>query len=206
MTKTLAITFVRNPELGKVKTRLAKTIGKHRALEVYITLLEHTKTIMSTSNFKNAVFYSEHIPDTDLWADGQFLRFQQKGNHLGARMLHAFETGFNGGYNRIILIGSDLPNLSVKHLNQAYNALANHEVVIGPANDGGYYLIGMNKIHAQLFKRKNWGTSSVLKETLCDSKGLDIAFLEPLNDIDTFEDLEATTQFIFISDEYTKTY
>ena len=202
MKNHLLITFVRNPELGKVKTRLAQKIGDSNALEVYIDLLEHTKSTMLSTTCQKAVFYSEHIPESDMWSKNDFLRFAQHGNHLGERMAHAFQIGFGLGFSNIVLIWSDLPTLKATHVTEAFERLKNCDAVIGPAQDGGYYLIGMTQYHQVFFNNKTWGTSSVLEQTLNETKGLKVDFIETLNDIDTFEDMEGLKKFKKLYDEY----
>ena len=202
MHNNLLISFVRNPELGKVKTRLAKKIGAVNALEVYNDLLEHTKSTMLATNCQKAVFYSEHVAKNDMWSGGEFLRFTQCGGHLGERMSHAFQTGFNLGFDSVILIGSDLATINKTHIKQALDRLKRCHAVLGPAEDGGYYLIGMNRFHQEFFYNKAWGTDTVLNDTLKDTSHLKIDLLEPLNDVDTFEDLQGLKQFKTLFDEY----
>ena len=105
-------------------------------------------------------------------------------------MQMAFETAFKDSYEKVVIVGSDLFDLKPIHLEKAFEALENHEVVLGPSLDGGYYLLGMTKLHPSLFKNKQWGTDSVLESTLKDLKEHNVKLLEALNDIDTFEDLQ----------------
>ena len=98
-------------------------------------------------------------------------QIQTKGD-LGQKMLDAFQYGFSLGYKKIIIIGSDLYSLRLKHIESAFEKLENYDVVIGPALDGGYYLLGLNSMIPEIFKQKKWSTSSVLKETLSDLKNL----------------------------------
>ena len=98
--------------------------------------------------------------------------------------------GFKNNYQKIIIVGSDLYDLKTEHINQAFQDLETNDVVLGPAEDGGYYLLGMKQFHPKLFRNKNWGTDSVLKDTLKDLKEESVFLLETLNDIDFFEDLE----------------
>jgi len=190
MHKNLVLIFTRNPELGKVKTRLAKTIGNEKALDIYKILLNKTKETTQRLNCDKAVYYSVKIRENDIWNTETYQKHQQIGNDLGIRMLNAFAKGFEAGYEKIIIIGSDLFDLTPKHINDAFNKLTNHDVVIGPAEDGGYYLLGMKKLHKTIFKNKNWGTESVRKDTLQDLKNNTTYLLETLNDIDVYEDLK----------------
>ena len=190
MNKNIIIVFVRNPKLGKVKTRLSKTIGNEDALKVYKILLKHTESVLGTASSDKVVYYSEEIQKNDLWNASIYQKKLQKGTDLGARMLMAFETAFEDSYENVVIVGSDLFELKPIHLKKAFEALENHEVVLGPSLDGGYYLLGMTKLHPTLFKNKQWGTDSVLESTLKDLKKHNVKLLEALNDIDTFEDLQ----------------
>ncbi|MBU2939152.1 TIGR04282 family arsenosugar biosynthesis glycosyltransferase [Lacinutrix sp. C3R15] len=188
--QNLIIIFTRNPELGKVKTRLAKTIGNASALKIYTFLLKHTeKTIRNIASDK-AVYYSVKVRDQDIWDNAIYQKHQQKGDDLGYRMLHAFQDAFHNNYEKVVIVGSDLFDLKEKHIQEAFKKLENRDVVIGPAKDGGYYLLGMKTLHAAVFKNKAWGTSSVFKDTMKDLQKFKIHQLEKLNDIDTFEDME----------------
>ena len=183
------IIFTRNPELGKVKSRLAKTIGNEKALLVYKELLLHTKNIALQIQTNRFVFYSENIVENDFWDNNSFQKELQIGGDLGERMSNAFQFVFNLGYEKAVIIGSDLFDLEPDHINEAFQKLHNHDIVIGPAEDGGYYLLGMKKLYKPLFQNKIWGTSTVLASTLQDCQNLKIYQLETLNDIDTAEDL-----------------
>lgn len=188
--KNALIIFTRNPVLGTCKTRLAKTIGDKAALEIYRYLLEHTARITKELAADKYVFYSENIKKDDLWNLDVFRKKLQYGDDLGARMENAFLELFQLGYEKIMIIGSDVLDLSAEHINKAFQMLSNKDVVIGPAKDGGYYLLGMKKLNVNVFKNKAWGTSSVLKNTLNDIKNSSFALLEELNDIDIFEDIK----------------
>jgi uncharacterized protein len=189
------IIFIRNPELGKVKTRLAKTIGNEKALEVYNELLFHTMDQTQNLDCDKFVFYDEKIESNDLWSETLYEKRIQFGFHLGAKMQNAFQTLFDLGYQNCILIGSDLFDLQANHINEAFHKLESNNVIIGPAEDGGYYLLGLKKMIFSIFKNKDWGTSSVLSDTLKDLKNYKIDFLKTLNDIDTFEDLEKSSYY-----------
>jgi hypothetical protein len=187
--KTLIMTFTRNPELGKVKSRLAKGIGEKAALEVYIALLEHTEKVLHQIEADKCVWYSVAVREQDLWDDAIYQKKAQVGNDLGERMLYAFKDAFQQHYEKVIIIGSDLYDLQPTHIHEAIKALNTHDVVIGPANDGGYYLLGMNTLHKEAFLPKDWGTETVLKDTINDLNTEKIYYLETLNDIDYAEDL-----------------
>ena len=202
--KDLLLIFTRNPELGKCKTRLAATIGEEAALHIYIFLLQHTVTITKDLNVKKEVHYSVQIRDNDLWNPNTYSKKQQYGDDLGQRMEYAFAKGFEEGYENIIIIGSDMYDLSQKDIENAFLALDTHEYVIGPAEDGGYYLFGMKSLNAQVFKNKVWGTETVLKDTLKDIKEKKIKLLEERNDIDYYEDIKDIAVFQKFIDQYHK--
>jgi len=190
MRKNLVIVFARNPELGKVKTRLAKSIGDHSALTIYTLLLKHTELTIRNIESDKAVYYSEKVRENDIWSSLVYQKYQQQGNDLGLRMLNAFELAFERNYDKVLIIGSDLYDLKPKHIEDAFTKLNTHEVVIGPAQDGGYYLVGMKTLHTNIFKSKTWGTSTVFRDTMKDLQNVDVHLLQELNDIDTFDDLE----------------
>lgn len=190
MTDKALIIFTRNPELGKVKTRLAKTIGQENALKIYNLLLDHTEQVASEIEASRTVYYSIAISNNDIWQDQLYKKLLQHGNTLGKRMHNAFCEQFNDGFTKVVIIGSDLPDLNKSIIDQAYDALNTCDVVLGPATDGGYYLLGMKTPLNQIFQNKTWGTSTVLEETLKDLKEYSVSLLEELNDIDTFEDLK----------------
>tara|TARA_R110002049_G_scaffold127617_1_gene284431 strand:- start:2984 stop:3613 length:630 start_codon:yes stop_codon:yes gene_type:complete len=191
MIKELIIVFVKNIKLGKVKTRLAKTIGNQGAFEVYSELVKITELATKNIATDKHIYFSDAIIDSK-WKGGY--KTVQQGDNLGERMKNAFIDGFKDGYKRIVLIGSDLPDIKSGHLENGLKALETNDVVFGPAEDGGYYLIGLTKMHDFIFENKPWSKSNLLDQTLTELKQYTINFelLETLNDIDTFEDLEAS--------------
>lgn len=196
MQENLIIIFARNPKLGKVKTRLAKTIGDFAALETYKILMKHTANVVEKSNAEKIVFYSEYIDNNDVWAKIKCKKVKQSEGDLGEKMQTAFEYAFELGHKKIVIIGSDVYSLKTEHIDSAFTQLETHDVVIGPAHDGGYYLLGLNFIIPELFEQKKWGTSSVLENTLANLNELNVTLLEPLNDIDTYEDLKKEPQLL----------
>ncbi|WP_100614180.1 TIGR04282 family arsenosugar biosynthesis glycosyltransferase [Confluentibacter citreus] len=189
--KNALIIFVRNPELGKCKTRLAETIGDEAALEIYKQLLFHTSNVAKSIVADRFVFYSETIQKNDLWEDAIFRKKLQSEGDLGEKMETAFLELFQLGYEKVVIIGSDLFDLKPLHINSAYQNLNTHKVVIGPAKDGGYYLLGLSQMNNTLFKNKPWSSSNLLEETLDELMENNIKFttLETLSDIDTYDDL-----------------
>ena len=196
MNENLLIIFTRNPELGKVKTRLAKTVGNETALNIYKFLLDYTVKITTSLNADKAVFYSENVPERDIWDAAIYKKHLQQGDDLGQRIQNAFENAFKMGYKKVAVIGSDMFELKQSHLEEAFALLSNNEVVIGPAQDGGYYLLGMTKFIPQAFNKKAWGTETVLKDTLNDLSDVDVKLMNAvLNDVDLFEDIEHHAAF-----------
>lgn len=188
--------FTRNPELGKVKTRLAAGVGDEAALAIYKFLLEHTVSITKDLSADKQVFYSEKIRSGDLWNENSYIKKLQYGVDLGARMHKAFEDSFKAGYNKVIIIGSDMYDLSQKDIDLAFSELDHHDFVVGPAQDGGYYLLGMTFLLPQLFQNKEWGTETVLEDTLKDLRSHSFKLLEVRNDVDYYEDIKGIDAFI----------
>lgn len=188
--KNLLLIFTRNPELGKGKRRLAATVGDQTALDIYNFLLDHTVNITSGLYAEKIVYYSEEIWEKDIWDQSIYTKKRQIGTDLGARMLHAFQDGFGSGYEKIIIIGSDMYDLSQDDLENAFRVLSQTDFVIGPAADGGYYLLGMKKLKPELFTDKGWGTDTVLEATLSDLKNEKKVLLDIRNDVDLYEDIK----------------
>jgi rSAM/selenodomain-associated transferase 1 len=188
MSKALIIVFVKNLEVGTVKTRLAKTIGHIGAYEVYTELVKLTEEVTTKINIDRHIYFSKSIVSS-LWPNDD--KYVQSGMDLGERMLNAFEAGFDLGYDKVILIGSDLPDLNSSLLESAFSKLDSADLVFGPAEDGGYYLIGMTTLMPFIFKNKPWSQPHLLELTLkeLERHNNSVALLNPLNDIDTFEDL-----------------
>jgi len=193
--KKALIIFTRNPELGKVKTRLAKSVGDESALEIYKFLLKHTVAITKNLNVDKYVFYSENIHREDIWDPEIFRKKLQTGTDLGEKMQNAFSELFEMGYEKVLIVGSDIFELGQSDIENAFEVLQTTETVIGPATDGGYYLLGMKELNATIFQNKNWGTSTVLEETLADLRQKKYVLLEERNDVDYFEDIKEIDAF-----------
>lgn len=189
--QSLLIIFYKNPEIGKVKTRLAATIGDSKAFSIYLLLCQHTVSITEKLSVTKALYYSDFIDLNDSWPNEKFQKFVQSGASLGERIENAFQSGFNAGYRSICIIGTDCLELTSNIITESFRRLLTHDLVIGPAHDGGYYLLGMNYFYPYLFRNKNWSTSTVLSDTLHDAKlnGLTFWQMEPLSDIDEEKDL-----------------
>ncbi len=192
LSTTALVIFVRNPISGKVKTRLAKDIGDERALEIYLQLLQHTLEITRGLSFRKFIYYADEVSDYDLWSVPGYTKRKQNGNDLGERMLDSFKELFDQGFTRIIIIGSDCLQLKTETLEKAVTLLESNSAVIGPASDGGYYLLGLTKFYPDLFINKPWSTDKVFAKTIDDfiNQGISYALLEELSDIDNVTDLE----------------
>lgn len=191
MNEEAIIIFVRNPVLGSVKTRIAAKLGEEAALNVYHKLLEHTHQVVLPLHADKFVFYADGINENDIWENGFFKKQQQVAGDLGFKMQHAFETLFIKGYQRILVIGSDCYDLTTAHIFKAFEALKKNEVVIGPAVDGGYYLLGMKKMIPSLFHNIHWSTATVLQQTIeaCETEKAMYATLQTLSDVDEAENI-----------------
>jgi uncharacterized protein len=189
--RKLLLIFVKNPVPGKVKTRLARTIGETKALYVYNQLLDYTASITREVQADKAVFYSDFLDSKDIWPDEIYLKQVQQGHDLGQRMQQAFCWAFGQLYEQVVIIGSDCPQLTSAIIHQAFEALNTAEVAIGPAADGGYYLLGLKRNIPQLFTNKTWSSPTVFAATLADLQALRAPYtlLPVLQDIDRAEDL-----------------
>jgi rSAM/selenodomain-associated transferase 1 len=185
------ILFVRNPVLGQVKTRLARTLGNEQALRIYRHLLAYTHSITKELDCDKFVFYADAVTDHDLWENDQYHKRLQSGAELGQRMQHAFTALFQAGYERVIIIGSDCLELTAEIIQKGFLQLEEKDVVIGPSLDGGYYLLGMKHLRPALFQGKTWSSASVLADTIADclEHTLSHSLLPQLNDIDEEKDV-----------------
>ena len=188
MKKEVVLVFEKNAILGQVKTRLASGMGELPALEIYKHLVQLTYSALEEVSVPVWTFFSDFIPEsTHPIVENSFV---QQGQDLGERMSNAFARTFESGRDKVVLIGTDCPTLQSQHLLQAFEALNHSDLVLGPAIDGGYYLIGMKSSAAYLFEGIAWSTSQVLSQTLhvAYQQGLIVTLLPELDDIDTQED------------------
>jgi len=191
----LLIVFSKNPVAGWVKTRLAASIGDAEALRIYEQLRELTKQATTGINASKAIAYSDFIPNTDLLLASDTEAWLQQGSDLGERMHRAFVKGFSLGFSRIALIGTDCPELSPFILDLAFTKLETSDVVLGPARDGGFYLVALKRPFPELFLGRIWSTSSVLNDSqrIVREHGKSCDLLPALSDIDTIDDLKASS-------------
>ena len=184
------IIFQKKPELGKVKTRLATTIGQAKALEAYRLLLQHTHEQVALVQCSVFVYFEEEI-DPGFIRNRRYVAALQSRGDLGHKMKTALKEVFTQGHQKAIIIGSDCPDLDNTVLEEAIDQLFDNDLVIGPAKDGGYYLIGMKKLHDTLFENMPWSTSEVFINTFAEANrlGLKTSLLRELSDVDVYEDL-----------------
>lgn len=190
------IIMIKNPVKGKVKTRLAKDIGEEKALLVYNTLLQHTYKVITEIQCDRFIFYSDIIDRKDQFTNNDFKKYVQCDGDLGVRMEYAFSIPFKNEYHKVVMIGADCYDLTALQIQNAFDALDNNDFVIGPAKDGGYYLIGMKKWNRWIFKDKPWSTENLLNETLNDitNHNASVFQLDQLSDIDTIVDLKSNSE------------
>ena len=190
MKKELII-FYKNPELGKVKTRLAATMGDEAALAIYYLLTTHTRQVTEDLSITKSVWYSDFVDREDPWDNQKYNKQLQKGSHLGERMQYAFKTAFENGAEQVCIIGTDCFEIHASHIKSAYHSLEKVDAVIGPSKDGGYYLLGMKRLLPELFENKVWSTNMVFEETLKDFERLRLPFIKLplLSDVDVEADL-----------------
>ena len=191
--------FSRYPVSGEAKTRLIPSLGAVGAAQLHRLMTEYVVGIARATyaaSYKNSDGVTVHFTGAQLkdfrnWLGSDIQYKAQSSGHLGQRMQNAFHSAFVDGGKNAIGIGTDVPNLSSVILHQAHESLSNHDIVLGPAADGGYYLIGMNSFHPELFVGIDWGTEHVYAQTMeiCTRLGLRVAELPMLSDVDRPEDL-----------------
>lgn len=190
MSDEVLLIFQKNAELGKVKTRLSAIIGEEEAMEVYLLLCNYTHAVAQQCEVGKKLYFSSFTEgkESDYGEDYQFAI--QSGSDLGAKMKNAFRDSFAEGFGRVLIIGTDCPELSPEIITQAFAALRSRDVVIGPAEDGGYYLLGMSRYLPGIFEGIPWSTDHVSKLTIdfLQKNGHSYALLPLLSDVDNVED------------------
>lgn len=188
----LLIIFTKNPVLGKVKTRLGSAIGDEEALRVHKALVKETIVKINQCHCDKVVYFSDRIDADSIFSEYGFRQEVQTQGDLGKRMQHAFEKEFAKGYTSIVIIGTDCPELDDASISLAFKLLEDKDVVLGPADDGGYYLLGLTKLHQELFDGIPWSTSTVFQSTVdCVNRlSLSLGLTAKKQDIDTLDDLK----------------
>lgn len=189
--------FIKNPLAGKVKTRLAATIGDDRALHIYQRLLHITRNLTIQADCTRYLFYSDFIETGDDWPESSYGKLLQQGNDLGKRMSNAFAEVLKY-HSKALIMGSDCPELSADILREAFSKLDHCDFVIGPAADGGYYLLGMKEYSPEIFEGIEWSSPEVLDKTVqkISDIGKTIAFCPTLRDLDDESDWEKLKHII----------
>jgi hypothetical protein len=189
----ILLIFLKYPEPGKVKTRLAEDLGYEKATEIYSRMAESIIHNLSKSKeYKTIVFFDppDRKREIENWLGKRYQLFAQEGKSLGERMVNAFNKTFSLGAKKAVIIGTDCVEISMEIVSQAFNSLDETDVVLGPAEDGGYYILGMKKLIPEIFDDIRWSTSQVLVQTIDKIKenGLKFSLLKTLRDIDTLSD------------------
>lgn len=185
------IVFLKAPRPGTVKTRLAQTIGAVEAAVAYCRLVETVLGQLSSLPSIELRFAPDEAgAEVDPWLRPGWNAVAQGGGDLGERLTRAFAEAFACGASRVVIIGSDCPEVSAEDVQAAWTALAQHDLVLGPAEDGGYWLIGLRAPEPRLFAGIHWSTRTVRQETLAQAQaaGLSHTLLRSLHDVDTEAD------------------
>ncbi|MCF8233235.1 MAG: TIGR04282 family arsenosugar biosynthesis glycosyltransferase [Bacteroidales bacterium] len=189
-TESLLIIFAKSPVVGKVKKRLIPFLGEAGACDAYKKMLLHTRHVCDRVISDRVVFYTDDRQIFNIWPDDLYQKQAQQGDDIGMRMLSTFEYAFRMGYQKAVLFGGDIIEINPNILQTAFATLDRNEVVIGPASDGGYYLIGMNRLLPGLFYDIDWSTDRVFRQNVekIEKMALSYAVLERLSDIDDYDD------------------
>lgn len=182
------------PEEGKVKARLAESIGAERATQFYRICCDKCfKAVKRIGGIDKFLFINEskNKEKTRDWVGDEFKIKFKKGESLGDEMFNSFQTIFQKKYKKIVILGTDIPDLSTDIVIKAFVELEKKDIVIGPSKNGGYYLIGMNEPLKDIFKNINWSSSEVLSQTIDIIKEMNLTYklLEELMNIDYYQDL-----------------
>ncbi len=195
MTNNGLILLIKNPRKGNVKTRLAKTIGDEAALRVYNNLLDYTEKVVTSVNAEKHIYFTHKPIDSDPMSTMSNIRMQTEGD-LGER-LDAAITEVIKQQSKVIVIGSDCPEITSDIIDDAFSKLDISDVVLGPTHDGGYYLIGMNGYYPDIIKDISWSTAEVLTQTISkvQKNNLLYTLLETKSDLDNEDDLNNFPRF-----------
>lgn len=192
MSRNLLIIFVKAPRPGEVKTRIAESIGAQAACDAYLALVEVLiGNLRTLSNVQVRYTPDDALLEIPQWIQPTWTTAPQGQGGLGERLSKSFDDAFSSGADRVVIIGSDCPDITQMDIESAWAALENHDVVLGPAEDGGYWLIGLRAPQPVLFKKIAWSSDTVFEETLSRAVANDLAVhvLRKLSDIDTIENL-----------------
>ena len=194
MSSERLIVFLKAPRAGTVKTRIAQTAGEQRALNIYTEMVERVlESVRDLPNVELRFAPDDARDDVQPWRREHWSAQPQGPGDLGERLQRAFADAFAGGAERVVIIGSDCPEVRAGDVRTAWKELRSHDVVVGPAIDGGYWLIGLRAPQPELFHGIPWSSEQVLGETLARAKSLKLRMqlLRILTDIDTEADWNA---------------
>ncbi len=192
--ETQIIVLLKAPRPGLAKTRLAAAIGDAAALTAYRSLVEFLfERIASVTSVQLRFTPADAAAEIDHWLKPGWISRPQGDGDLGDRLHSAFRSSRDEGFAKTIIIGSDCPYLDVADLEEAALSLDQYDVAVGPANDGGYWLIGLKDAHPELFIGIDWSTGQVLQQTLDSARRVELKhhLLRTLSDVDTLEDWNA---------------
>ncbi len=195
--RSIILLFIRVPAKGKIKSRLASAIGEDAALELYKNFVLDIIDTIDKSGYPLRIFFLPPDAGEALagWLGRHHRYLPQDGNDLGENMERAFRRIFSEGFTSAVLVGSDIPDLTAAVFHEALESLMTDDVVLGPAADGGYYLIGCNKttLLPYMFHGIAWGTNTVFRETLSILReaALRVHLVPEWQDVDTLDDLKA---------------
>lgn len=198
MTRHRLLMFLKYPLAGQTKTRLIPALGPEKAAQLQREMAEHLLRQLTYPEWQLDVYFTgSHLTDMQAWLGHHQAYYLQSSGNLGERLCNGFRQTFQfpclaqRSRQSVVAIGADCPEVGVQHIQQAFKELKTHDVVIGPAQDGGYYLIGVRSHTPRLFQNIAWSTPQVFRQTYqtANELGLSIACLETLSDIDRPEDL-----------------
>ncbi|MCH7518951.1 MAG: TIGR04282 family arsenosugar biosynthesis glycosyltransferase [Candidatus Dadabacteria bacterium] len=198
--KNTLIIFLKYPEAGKVKTRLAKEVGAQKAADIYSYMAKKIiGNVLDKDCYRTIIFYDPPEKENEIktWLENKQCQIiPQAGETLGDKIIDAFAQVFSSGADKAVIIGTDCIDISSKTITKAIKSLKGVDVVLGPAEDGGYYLLGLSSRIPEIFHEIEWSTGRVLNQTLerIKEKKLNYELLKTLKDIDTIDDLSSQLQ------------
>ena len=186
------VLFIKYPEARKVKTRLGAEVGFELAAELYRLFIQKTFELAQNCSAQEvfvAFEPADREPEFCEFIPKKFAIFPQNGKTLGDRMFNSIDYALAEGARNVVILGSDSPTLPIENINSAFEKLNRSDLVLGPAEDGGYYLIGLNKTHRGLFENIEWSSDSVLQSTIERARKLQLSYelLSSWYDVDTKE-------------------
>jgi uncharacterized protein len=186
------VVLSKNLTRGNVKTRLAKTVGEEKAYQIYKELLKYTEILLDSISIPRYIFWASKIPSKpDYFSNQAYHHKFQRGENLGERMENAFSEILHL-HKKVLIIGTDCPYLKKNHLEEAFASLQTYDYCIGPALDGGYYLLGLKKFSSTWFRNITWSTEKVFSETQRKAREMELKgyVLPVLGDVDVEEDYD----------------